>query len=321
MLHSVLQRDRPVLPTAHDWRPKVHEELDALHHYFACPRCVDHRLYEWGEMINGKHGLPDCTIAAAGHMLQTWTANADDQEFTMPDEQIRKAYCDLTGVNLEDPNHTLPGISCVKALNFWRNSGIGKSKIHSFAGLHPGNREEIQEAIYTFGSAYVCLLLPATARQQHMIWDAVPSIQKPKWLSNQPNTWEPHAVCAVAYDEKGLTVITWGLEKQMTWEFYKKYSDEAYAVLSLDWLTRDGKNAPNHIDAARLEAQLDALSVWGALPADDREKDDRLKDVLSKFPRGRERVVELLPDLFQLAGDNPEARQRLHSFMNELGIG
>ena len=40
----------------------------------------------------------------------------------------------------------------------------------------------------------------------------------------------------VAYDVRGLTVITWAEAKRMTWTFLDAYCDEAYAVLSADWI-------------------------------------------------------------------------------------
>lgn len=262
MLHSV-RDERPDVPATHDWRPRVHEELDREGHY---RKIGDHYSYQWGTMIN--KDIPDCTVAAAGHMIQTWTANSNGREFTVPDEQVFDAYCRLTGFDpatFDPRTDKPPGSSCLDALNFWRKHGIGRSRIHAFVGLNKGCRDEIQEAIYTFGSAYVCLLLPATAKRQ-AIWEAVSAYtdeEKKEWISNQANSWEPHAVCAVAYSETELTVITWGFEKRMTWEFYKQYSDEAYAVLSLDWLAEDGR-APNHIDAEALEARLRDLKLQAA---------------------------------------------------------
>ncbi len=257
MLHSIIRDERPGVPATQDWRPRVHRELEREGRY---QKCSDHYHYLWSQMINNE--IPDCTVAAAGHMIQTWTANSYGREFTIPDEQVFEAYCRLTGFDpgrFDPATEKPPGSSCLNALNFWRKYGIGESRIHSFAGLRAGNREDIQEAIYAFGSAYVCLQLPVTAKKQ-AVWDAVPTYTdaEGKWISNQENSWVSHAVCVVAYDDSELTVITWGFEKRMTWEFYKQYSDEAYAVLSLDWLAEDGR-APNHIDAEALEARLDAL--------------------------------------------------------------
>jgi hypothetical protein len=59
----------------------------------------------------------------------------------------------------------------------------------------------------------------------------------------------------VAYDARGLTVVTWGALQTMTWSFWEAYCDEAYAILSADYL--DGKQkAPQGFSMQELEADL-----------------------------------------------------------------
>jgi hypothetical protein len=42
----------------------------------------------------------------------------------------------------------------------------------------------------------------------------------------------------------------------MTWGFWRKYADEAHAVLSHDWIDKASKLAPNHLDWKRLSDDL-----------------------------------------------------------------
>jgi len=65
-------------------------------------------------------------------------------------------------------------------------------------------------------------------------------------------------VPVVAYDANGLTVVTWGALKQMTWGFWQAYCDEAYALLSPDWLKANDV-AASGFDLAQLNADLNAL--------------------------------------------------------------
>jgi hypothetical protein len=44
----------------------------------------------------------------------------------------------------------------------------------------------------------------------------------------------------------------------MTWEFFMRYCDEAYAPLSHDWLNAQGKD-PEGLDINALEADLSGL--------------------------------------------------------------
>ena len=59
----------------------------------------------------------------------------------------------------------------------------------------------------------------------------------------------------VAYDQTGLTVVTWGALKRMTWGFWGAYVDEAYALLSSDWIETD-LLAPSGFNLAALQSDL-----------------------------------------------------------------
>ena len=74
----------------------------------------------------------------------------------------------------------------------------------------------------------------------------------------KPGSWGGHAIPVVAYDSRGLIVVTWGALQGMTWSFWEAYCDEAYAILSPDYL--DGKQqAPQGFSLEQLEADLEDL--------------------------------------------------------------
>jgi hypothetical protein len=62
----------------------------------------------------------------------------------------------------------------------------------------------------------------------------------------------------VAYDSRGLTVVTWGALKRMTWEFWDAYCDEAYAIYSKDFL-EPNEVAPNGFDMDALMRDLELV--------------------------------------------------------------
>src|SRR5580692_6648399 len=43
----------------------------------------------------------------------------------------------------------------------------------------------------------------------------------------------------IAYDSRNLYVVTWGAIKSMSWQFYCDYADEAYAIMSSDFLAKN----------------------------------------------------------------------------------
>lgn len=201
----------------------------------------------WGMMLNDTLG--DCTCAAAGHLTQVWTANAS-VEVTTPDDKIRDAYEAVSGYNPMDPN-TDRGANEMDVLNYWRKTGIGGRKIQSYMGLEPKNHFHICAAVDLFGGAYIGLALPVSAQTQD-VWSVPPGGPSGP---GAPGSWGGHAVIIEAYDDHLLTCITWGQKKQMTWSFWDTYCDEAYALLSDDWLSAKGVN-PDGFNLAQLQVDL-----------------------------------------------------------------
>jgi hypothetical protein len=203
----------------------------------------------WGMMANDKIG--DCTCAAAGHLIMEWTANAG-RMFTPSLQDIIKAYAAITGYDPKTGNHDNGAVE-LDVLNYWRRTGIAAHKIAAFVSLEPSNYTHIMDAVYTFGGCYIGVQLPLSAQGQE-VW-AVP----PQGTSGPgaPGSWGGHAVPVVSYDPRGLTVVTWGKLLRMTWGFWQAYCDEAYGILSIDFLTQ-GK-APNGFDLKTLRADLAEL--------------------------------------------------------------
>ena len=55
-----------------------------------------------------------------------------------------------------------------------------------------------------------------------------------------PNPNNGHCIPAVGYDADQLLIVTWGELKSMAWDFYDAYADEAFAVLSQDFIEKSG---------------------------------------------------------------------------------
>jgi hypothetical protein len=200
----------------------------------------------WPMMANDRIG--DCTCAAAGHMIEEWTANAGNQVIPS-DVAIVKAYESITGYNPNDPS-TDHGAVEIDVLNYWRRTGIAGHKVAAYVKLTPGNLDHIKAAANLFGGCYIGLALPKTAQTQD-VWDVPPGGPHG---DGAPGGWGGHAVPVVGYDGTGPTVVTWGALKTMTWNFWTAYCDEAYAILSLDFFN-NGKD-PQGFDMTTLSADL-----------------------------------------------------------------
>lgn len=204
----------------------------------------------WPMMANDRLG--DCTCAAAGHMIEAWTGNAKGAPAIVSDTDIVNAYSAVSGYN-QTTGLNDNGANELDVLKYWRKTGIGGHKISAFLALEPTNHSHIKAAVYLFGGCYIGVALPLSAQDQD-VWAVPAGGAKGK---GEPGSWGGHAVPVVAYDALGLTVVTWGALKKMTWAFWKAYCDEAYAVLSKDFF--NGNVAPNKFDMAQLEADLKLL--------------------------------------------------------------
>ena len=209
----------------------------------------------WGMMDNAQIG--DCTCAAAGHLMMEWTANAQSKIFTPSDKQIVAAYSAITGYNPKTGAND-NGAQEIDVLNYWRQTGIAGHKIQAFVALEPSNTTHIMDGTWIFGGCYIGLALPNTAKaqtQNHQPW-SVTSLGTTG--DGAPNSWGGHAVPVVAYDARSLTVVTWGALQTMTWGFWAAYCDEAYAILSPDFLKPKGGQpvTPNGFNLAQLQEDL-----------------------------------------------------------------
>lgn len=209
----------------------------------------------WGLMDNDQIG--DCTCAAAGHLIMEWTATAQSKMVTPTDQQIVAAYSAITGYNPKTGAND-NGAQEIDVLNYWKQQGIAGRKITAYMALEPANHTHVMDAVWIFGGCYIGLALPKSAQAQtsnKKVW-SVPASGTSG--DGAPGSWGGHAVPVVAYDARSLTVVTWGALQTMTWGFWVAYCDEAYAILSPDFLeTKGGKIvAPVGFDLQQLQEDL-----------------------------------------------------------------
>jgi hypothetical protein len=198
--------------------------------------------------------IGDCTCAAAGHLIMEWTANAGKKMVTPTDKQIVAAYSAVTGYNpVTGANDN--GANEIDILNYWRQTGIAGHKIGAFMALEPSNHNHVMDSVYIFEGCYIGVQLPKSAQpqvQNHQPWSVPPGGPVG---DGAPGSWGGHAIPVVAYDARGVTVVTWGALQTMTWSFWEVYCDEAYAILSKDYLT--GKSTtPEGFSLKQLQADL-----------------------------------------------------------------
>lgn len=193
---------------------------------------------------NDKYG--DCTIAAVVHADQA-TASLTKEVWTYPgDATVEKKYFQLTG----GPDTGLVEADVLKA---WiSKGGLFGQQLAAFAPLHVKHTPVIKQATALCGAVYTGVLIPNVAMQQfddHQAWALTHT-------SADNDIDGGHAIPIVGYNAIGPIFITWGALQQATWEWWLKYGEEAYAVITSEVKARGTLRGVNF---AALEKDLAAL--------------------------------------------------------------
>jgi hypothetical protein len=199
---------------------------------------------DWPMYANDRIG--DCTIAAAGHMIEAWTASGRGHAVEVPEAGVLAAFGKVKQV---DPATGEAGAVVLDVLRLWRSHGIAGHRIGAYARVSVHDYELVRSAAWLFGGLYLGLQLPVTAECQRT-WDWSGSLSGPA----APGSWGGHAVDVVRYGAHTLTAVTWGRLQELTWRFLDRYCDEAYCILSADFLA--GDQAPNGFDLQALKVDL-----------------------------------------------------------------
>lgn len=241
----------------------------------APPNVIDYstKVPSWPMYMNGPDpsappqisgtGIGDCTFAYVGHATQAWTCYANT-EVTLPDSAILKGYEDVGGYVLGNSS-TDNGCVIQDVLNYWRTTGVGGHKIVAFAELkNLTDWTVIKQALDIFGSIDLGINFPAGAMDQFnngQPWDIVPGdyiegghcVGLQRWDQTVPNGY--------------AKVITWGQEQAVRLRWWAQYVEEAWVIITQDWLNSKGTTIQGlnlsalNTDLADLTGSADPLGL------------------------------------------------------------
>jgi len=219
--------------------------------YEAIPPVVDwaSRVALWPMYLNDRLG--DCTCAAIGHMIQAWTAYGKGTIVTLPQDDVLSLYEAVAGYNPATGANDNGAVEQT-VLQYVQTKGIGGHTIRAFAQVNHTDPIEMKRALDLFGSVYLGIQVPQSAETQ---FDA-----------GQPWTYVAgqqivggHAVPLQKWDADYMYVVTWGKLQPMTGQFWGAYGDEAWVIITDDWLNAVGVS-PTGLDLKGLLADFDALN-------------------------------------------------------------
>jgi hypothetical protein len=209
----------------------------------------------WGMLANDRLG--DCAYAAVGHHVMAWSRGASGTPTVIPESEIIAAYASGTGY---DPvtGRGDNGTNLLDMLGQWHTVGIGGNRNGGFGALDLRNPVGTKEAIYYYGGALIGVMLPESAMQQSeagLTWTT-------PWFSPIIGG---HAIPLLSYDDKHLWCVTWDKVQAITWDFYFRYCDEAYAIVDPAWIGASGVS-PSNLNLDALVADLGVVAAPSAAP-------------------------------------------------------
>lgn len=190
-----------------------------------------------------------CVISGRAHQTLRFERIEQNSDLMITDSDIKKEYFKETG----GPDS---GLVVLDSLSLWRHKGwkVGKHtyKIQAYAEVDRSADEAISQAIFADVGVGIGVSLPKSAQNEMQTGQPWAITTGP---GSAPNSWGGHYVFVCGYTPAGPVCITWGRKQQMTWAWFHKYCDEAYAIF-------DAKNKFKKaiIDGGKLKSLLQTVS-------------------------------------------------------------
>jgi len=194
------------------------------------------KVTNWGELGNKFWG--DCTCACDGHIAIQQTAYGLGKAQTVTDAETLQAYAAVSGfdINAGPPgkNPTDKGATVQAALEYLRKTGIGGFEIAAYGHIDPRSHDAVKHGVEDFGALSIGINFPKSGMRQFEAGQPLDAVPDDGGIEGG------HCVMVAGFDSQFVYIVTWGQLARMTWAFWDKYVEEAWAVISRDWTTVTG---------------------------------------------------------------------------------
>jgi hypothetical protein len=147
-------------------------------------------------------------------------------------EEVLAAYSAITGYNPADPNSD-QGAEMQDVRAYWQKTGFrlgGQAHtIAMFAQVAHTNTDLVKWALDQLGALGLGVNLPASAQDQF-------GAGQPWTVVEGSDIEGGHAIALVGYDADWWYIVTWGQVQKVAPAWFDKYVDEAWTVLSQDFI-------------------------------------------------------------------------------------
>lgn len=207
----------------------------------------------------------NCTCACDANIVQGITCYGQGSEVVVPDSVVLQAY-EQSGFN---PNAGPPGSNPTDqgwmvsdALALLKNSGMSGHRIAGYGQLASvKDHTAVMTCAAEFGYLSIGINLPQSAMDAvnagRLVWD----------VEGDGTIIGGHCTCVCGYTATGPVVWTWGLLVQVTWSFWDTYVEEAWPVVSQDWVSAASGKDPEGVDLVTLGAEFAAVTGQNPFPA------------------------------------------------------
>ncbi len=224
--------------------PVLPDEYDFDARYVAVPTPM---------YANDAHG--DCVIAGRAHQTLRFEYLEQRRLIAIRDADVLREW------RLENGGGEA-GLVVLDSLKAWRKAGwrVGRRnyRIAAFAEVDRSKPLEVRRAIVMQVGVGIGLTLP---------YDAIPAFNAGRvWDVTQgpggdPDPFAGHYVYCPGYTAEGPVCVTWGRRQPMTWAFFERYCDEAYAMVDArDEALKRAARVRGTLDLEHLRRRLDEVS-------------------------------------------------------------
>lgn len=239
------------LPVDHD-KPKLHLST-LLAAAPPVPTTIDYLtdVDDWPMYGNDTWG--DCVEAAMCHATEAFTRYGQGTTTQPAADTGEKLYEAITGFNPNDPNSD-QGTNVQDALGYWRKTGVDGDTIVAFAAVDYTKAAEVAAALYYFGHLLIGFNFPAYAMDQF-------NAGEPWHVQTANNQIDGgHCVNVGGIVGANYQVVTWAQVQEMDGDFFAKYVEEAWVIVTHDWINAVSGDTPAGMDLAGFGEEFSTLT-------------------------------------------------------------
>lgn len=211
----------------------------------------EYKVPENGWGMYGNDTIGDCTCAAKAHIIMLMTAHTGKIFIPDPAEVI-KMYSAISGydpVTGQNDN----GCMMTDVLNYMQTTGLQGHKILGWAQVDHTSAIRLRQGVYVFGAVDTGFQVPQSAMDQFQAGQV--------WTPEQGSPIQGgHDVPYFGDGRNGYSCLTWAKNQKLTNGFETAYTDEAYVLLTKDWLNNADGLAPNMLNLDALTADLKLIA-------------------------------------------------------------